>query len=1030
MKIRRANVLTIFGVVTLAVSITLGISIYISDRALEDVKNHQDDAVAECFAEGLDSVVDNSKLLLLEKSKSLVETVRTALHETERAHTAAVLQLRSIPSAEADDYSAYNNIPSALYAAWVTNEIPLIGWLHTTGIGSAINYHPHYVREVRTPRDPNATLLLVANDTSHPDLAYRGTILNGAMRRDIPCLDPNFSFYDGRATGECPFEYDLASNHILKDALTSTPTNTTFWTPLLGFETWAGLVIMTAYSSFDAPAIKQGLAYTGFQLGVINIATTNVSATGRNFVVTGLGILIGASNGATTLPTVAEDPLTGNTISVTMPIPANSSEADPVISNITAVLLGAGTTANPFADSYNRAQKDGGAEELYIPHINETMYVSVTPVNTGAGLDWWAVLSVKKELIVGGLNTRKISAERAISDSNGHVRTRLRRDRGILFAVVVAASMLSVGAAWYATKKMLAPLDILKMEMGEVAHMNLHGVIEDREKSVFEEINSMQTSFLQMLTSLKEYRQYMPQAIVDLRTQEHNFDTEDESDDSTDEEKSNPETEAADRGNSQSSSDPANSQRIFSGVEFHREGTGYVESLPDDSTGTSGSITMGKSDVFDSIKASPVGSSIMTQRNSGGALKKKNFSSVHLTRKRGIAQVCFSCRDFDEFVKRSDTAAVLEFHTKWLQCILVDAKDLGGTVERFVGDVVDVNFGGLVPCTQSAAKAANYVLKVRDRMSVANLSQEGFDGMETEMACGVASGVALVGNLGVQGLKTPSILGRTVFICKAMTAISREMGLDIIVDQRFADEIRGSFRYLPVDILRLNDNGKKQSVYHLMNTRHATTGEWMYTLESGNETAYEKVWKQFKTMSDKGGSLLQIIEMLNVVVDEPVAKVVASRLKGYHDEVLAATGKPSVEYSRVYKAKGSTICAPEAVRKVSNRMIKSNGTSSSHSKSAHRTSESTLSKNLSSSGNMLVTPGAGSFGLRSKNGSAHEHTSPNFRSVHDSDSVVSPHTQESPSVTSILEENFPILPSATNSQEPRTPKSPSIKRLR
>ena len=312
------------------------------------------------------------------------------------------------------------------------------------------------------------------------------------------------------------------------------------------------------------------------------------------------------------------------------------------------------------------------------------------------------------------------------------------------------------------------------------------------------------------------------------------------------------------------------------------------------------------------------------QHPAAAPLKKlKNPSSISLHRKKGVTQVSLGMRDFDEFARRVvDPTIQSDTHSMFLQACVADAKDYSGVVERFVADSIDVNFGGLQSCTRGSVKATHYALRVRDRISTLPAF---FDSYDTEPAIGISSGVALVGNLGCTFIKAPCVLGRTVYNSKAMQAISREIGLDIIMDTRHTEELGGTFKCLPADIIRLTETGRKQAVYFLVGVSHAKEAvEWLYSIQEGRESTYEKTWAQLKTVGEKGSiSLMSLIEQLSNITEEPIARNVVARLRQYSDEILTMTGKPAGEYCRIYRNRQATLPQPEFLRRVPTHRVRS-----------------------------------------------------------------------------------------------------------
>ena len=116
--------------------------------------------------------------------------------------------------------------------------------------------------------------------------------------------------------------------------------------------------------------------------------------------------------------------------------------------------------------------------------------------------------------MLGAIDRSTLAAQERIRDEVDSVDEDLVRSRIILVVTVVVASVLLMLLALMLVLRIVAPLVQLQEEMARVAVMNLSQVDETRAISNIEEVGHMQTSFLQMLRNLKEYRNYMPASVL------------------------------------------------------------------------------------------------------------------------------------------------------------------------------------------------------------------------------------------------------------------------------------------------------------------------------------------------------------------------------------------------------------------------------------------------------------------------------------------------------------------------------------
>eukprot|EP01060_Flectonema_neradi_P010906 TRINITY_DN17999_c0_g1_i1.p1 TRINITY_DN17999_c0_g1~~TRINITY_DN17999_c0_g1_i1.p1 ORF type:complete len:953 (+),score=145.22 TRINITY_DN17999_c0_g1_i1:49-2907(+) len=572
-------------------------------------------------------------------------------------------------------------------------------------------------------------------------------------------------------------------------------------------------------------------------------------------------------------------------------------------------------------------------------------------------LQWCVIVAANESYVASLFSDAKVEATAVIEESSDNADKDAITWITILIGVTVGFAIIVSAFSAYGANYVTKPLHILRSDMDQVSNLRLEGGFKDLPRSTFREIASMQASFSALYYAVAEFKQYMPQAVIERGSdseliESHHLPSSSSSESDSENEGLPPAvssghqrvrpiisstdsfTVSNDQSNrstllGESSTFEALSPQFGQGLSDKDENpSGSLSSKiapPEPKTPNSGGLTK-----IDRYKTEDL-------QASGDSLKKRGTLAVYLQRRKGISHVSLSCKDFDEYMRQlPDPSLVVEFHSKWLGCCVTDAKVHGGVVERFIGDCVDINFGGLQSCINSANKATTYAVKVRDRIFTAKNRQcEGFNFPETFLCCGIASGSGFVGNLGHTGLKTPAVVGRAVMYSKAMLCVSRETGMDIIVDQRCADDLKGIYKSVPVDIIRYSEGSKKQVCSYVLGAHNATAGEWMYVVDAQTETAYEKAWASLRR-SDNIPSVVSVVDAMFAIQDDPLARIVGSRIKSYLDEVILLTGKPPKDYYRVFRSKGCTVIVPENVRRAS----------------AKHTHKSGLSRNRGTAGSM------------------------------------------------------------------------------
>lgn len=140
--------------------------------------------------------------------------------------------------------------------------------------------------------------------------------------------------------------------------------------------------------------------------------------------------------------------------------------------------------------------------------------------------------------------------------------------------------------------------------------------------------------------------------------------------------------------------------------------------------------------------------------------------------------------------------------------------DHGGIIDKFTGDGVMAIFGAQGDLAAGARQAVDAALAIRER--VARLSAERTDRGEPTLAFGVGvhHGEVVLGAVGLPERSDYTALGDTVNIASRMEALTKELGVDIVVSASVADllgrgtaaslgEVRIRGKIAPVEVFGL-----------------------------------------------------------------------------------------------------------------------------------------------------------------------------------------------------------------------------------
>eukprot|EP01059_Diplonema_ambulator_P003415 TRINITY_DN1309_c0_g1_i5.p1 TRINITY_DN1309_c0_g1~~TRINITY_DN1309_c0_g1_i5.p1 ORF type:complete len:926 (+),score=308.24 TRINITY_DN1309_c0_g1_i5:59-2779(+) len=849
--IRVATLLMTSICTLLSVSIALVVSIVASNQALVDVKDSQDSNVQSCFTSGEDNLVEITKDKLGLLATKVELSVQMQLDDARRVNTI----LTGLSLTLRDPSTQVQTLESAIIKLWDSTKISILGLkgggmvytLIENSLAYAVNSQLGY-------RQENSTTMLTYNDSAPPANIGMLDHLDGTYSSQ-PCnLRELLAVWTGTvASGPCPFALFVPDEIPFVAEILAMPNDTPpNWSPIVGFSTYVGVMIRARVTRDPSQNDLTMTSIIGFDLKSISVYLEEiVSPLGdeRIFVTVGgdqkqTGLLIGTSHGSWHIDQENQpDPLLPSR-NITVKVPRHCTNAtDEVIQGVSTWLY----SQVPLGTDVFAAQLERQKEKMPEVTVNGTVYyLEARPLTDEYGLEWWVVVTVEKQSVVGATQARREATIVGIKNSNSHVDKSMQDKRIILICVVVGVTLLLMVLTAVATSYLTNPLEVLSNEMWDVAQLRLDDVDEKRKKSFLLEVNSMQRSFILMLCALREYRQFMPQGIAEMVVSES--DCEAASDDASDTNLSTPARSSA------------------SGGEF--TSPSYIDRR---SSGTGSESTK---------------------------KYKKNYHANHalalnMVRKKCVSQVSVENPDFERFLSVTrDGPAIVEYHSQWLQRCIMDVKNLRGMVERFIGDHVDVNFGGIMPCTAPSAKAANYAVKLRERVGAPPDIKSIYK--EQHMFAGISTGACYAGNLGCQGMKAPTTLGRTFTQARSMMLVARDIGLDIVMDGKCSDELKGMFTTTIVDILKVENRGKVLC-YYANGFKKDVGGEWMYTMKDEGEACYDAAWTHIL-----GGDIKKGLEDLRGITPaDPVTNIAISRIAAYCETIEKATGKPPGDYYRV-----------------------------------------------------------------------------------------------------------------------------------
>eukprot|EP01064_Diplonema_japonicum_P036038 TRINITY_DN798_c0_g1_i13.p1 TRINITY_DN798_c0_g1~~TRINITY_DN798_c0_g1_i13.p1 ORF type:complete len:876 (+),score=269.51 TRINITY_DN798_c0_g1_i13:63-2630(+) len=553
LSIRLLNISLVLGCIIVTAVLCLTLAVTSSEDALDKTKQSRDTSVKDAFAVGEASVlrsVDENMNTLGNEALEFLSSFFTSHRLTAQA-ALGIFQMPAPGDLEPSWETIYSH-RSTMWNMMFTNNMAGLTVLGlTTHDYKVLGISELSGTLLRGPDEYHHLLYLLSNGTAYDNQAWFNGVQGVPAKNRLiatsalPWTGDAHDFPDNVGNvllGTCTFEFPqaFATNGSVLDRACSLDTlpfadaHSTSWlfpSTKQGPEgmRWSspvnigvgGYSIMYIYGIYGHSALtKVGQVYGGVDLRTITRFVRSIEigvrsdggesygrlyTAVRSFWLTpGTPVtLVAVSHGNATVDDTVDD----NTVALPL-APVNAT--DPVISETASAIetkLGGydavmnATVLQNYTIATNRTP-DG-----------EGFYVKVREFYDKFGIDWYVVIIVDREYILGEIVRNTQQTQQDIATSEKQVDDDQRKARAIMYVTVGCCAMVMVVLCVVLVVKITAPLLQLESQMALVAVMDLKNV-DLKEKSSLSEVRGMQESFAVMIANLVEYREYMPASVL------------------------------------------------------------------------------------------------------------------------------------------------------------------------------------------------------------------------------------------------------------------------------------------------------------------------------------------------------------------------------------------------------------------------------------------------------------------------------------------------------------------------------------
>eukprot|EP01065_Artemidia_motanka_P007436 TRINITY_DN1369_c5_g1_i1.p1 TRINITY_DN1369_c5_g1~~TRINITY_DN1369_c5_g1_i1.p1 ORF type:complete len:1113 (+),score=252.80 TRINITY_DN1369_c5_g1_i1:287-3340(+) len=408
----------------------------------------------------------------------------------------------------------------------------------------------------------------------------------------------------------------------------------------------------------------------------------------------------------------------------------------------------------------------------------------------------------------------------------------------VMYIVVAACVAVLMVVSVVFVNLIVAPLLVLQGEMADVATMDLEKIDRERPPSALGEVAEMQGSFLQMVSNLIEYRNYMPASIL-------------VGDEEEEEEEDSPEGDRSTEERSRANSKPsmAEMSSVTGSRRESRKSGGSAE--------TRGTVQS---------------KMLAAQKRFGGPnaeLKKKQVSLCVV-----------SLRGFHELMRTLTGAKLSEVHGEFLSKAVQHITGTKGLPDTFSGDRLLGSYNAVKHCASSKVQAVAAIVHLIPELEAL--------GLTVSTSC--VAGELRIGNMGCPGMKRFTFVGPVFSLAWAAERVAQKLDVKNVSDKGVLGDAAGSYYSRTVAWIQYPKKGKLL-LSEMLRAKTVSEDEWMYQLEEGDKANPCRVWNEYccAVWSSNFGEAANLQPSLDQQGSEPVPPAL---LTFYEDMVLQGTSMP------------------------------------------------------------------------------------------------------------------------------------------
>ena len=177
--------------------------------------------------------------------------------------------------------------------------------------------------------------------------------------------------------------------------------------------------------------------------------------------------------------------------------------------------------------------------------------------------------------------------------------------------------------------------------------------------------------------------------------------------------------------------------------------------------------------------------------------------------------------------ERVSSEELVALTNAYLKIISEEVHHTGGYVDKFIGDAVMAMWGAPAENPKHAEGAVRTALRVTERVQKLKEEAESRGEPAFGLKVGIASGSAVVGNVGVEGRLNYTAVGSVVNIASRLEGVAADYGCPIVVERETMSQSKGTMLFNEVDKVRVKGSDRPISIYQPLGDLHTAGPEYV-----------------------------------------------------------------------------------------------------------------------------------------------------------------------------------------------------------